>query len=220
MTMEITEKMRLAFYEATEATKEGTVLNLDAGLRAALSAAPVSAEPSEWLHETLTPDEAWELLCNSDDRTSPEEYLDHALITKEELASYMERAACTTNSSDPLKQALMPFVSAFNEAQEKYVARYYGNADTGLENFNKMPDSWAMDGITFSMGDYRRARAALADQKGGAVALPSDVTNLVIAAREFWEMHNDLSGEASALDKALEAFSSLVPYENQPEEDA
>ncbi len=38
-------------------------------------------------------------------------------------------------------------------------------------------------------------RAALADQVGGAVALPSDVTELVIAARQFWEMHNDLSSE-------------------------
>lgn len=48
--MEITEKMRQAFYEATEITSVGSVRNLDAGLRAALSAAPVAAKakPLDW----------------------------------------------------------------------------------------------------------------------------------------------------------------------------
>lgn len=48
--------------------------------------------------------------------------------------------------------------------------------------------------------------------------LRQDVIELVIAAREFWEAHNDMSAECRALDKALEAFSSRVPYENQTEE--
>lgn len=51
------------------------------------------------------------------------------------------------------------------------------------------------------------------------VALPQDVIDLVIAAREFWDDKNDLSDEAKALDRALEAFSSRVPYENEPESD-
>jgi len=49
--------------------------------------------------------------------------------------------------------------------------------------------------------------------------LPQDVINLVIAAREFWEIAMDESDESAALDSALEAFSSRVPYENDPEED-
>lgn len=40
----------------------------------------------------LTAEEAWAELVNVDDRTSPEEYPDHCLITFEELASFMERA--------------------------------------------------------------------------------------------------------------------------------
>lgn len=43
--------------------------------------------------------------------------------------------------------------------------------------------------------------------------LSQDIINLVIAAREFWDIHNDLSEESKSLDHALEAFSALVPYE-------
>jgi hypothetical protein len=49
--------------------------------------------------------------------------------------------------------------------------------------------------------------------------LPQDVVNLVIAAREFWDVAMDESDESAALDCALEAFSSRVPYENDPAED-
>jgi len=50
-------------------------------------------------------------------------------------------------------------------------------------------------------------------------SLPQDVVNLVIAAREFWDVAMDESDESAALDCALEAFSIRVPYENDPEED-
>ena len=48
--------------------------------------------------------------------------------------------------------------------------------------------------------------------------LPDDVTELVVAAREFWDINNDFSEESAALDKALEAFVDRVPYENEPED--
>lgn len=48
-------------------------------------------------------------------------------------------------------------------------------------------------------------------------SLPGDVAELVIAAREFWQANEDMSEESRALDKALEAFSQRVPYENDPE---
>jgi hypothetical protein len=50
-------------------------------------------------------------------------------------------------------------------------------------------------------------------------SLPQDVVNLVIAAREFWDVAMDESDESAALDCALEAFSSRVPYENELAED-
>lgn len=48
--------------------------------------------------------------------------------------------------------------------------------------------------------------------------LPDDVTELVVAAREFWEVNEDMSLKSYALDKALEAFAERVPYENEPED--
>ncbi|WP_313193061.1 hypothetical protein [Shinella zoogloeoides] len=47
--------------------------------------------------------------------------------------------------------------------------------------------------------------------------LRQDVINLVIAAREFWEVNEDTSLKSYALDKALEAFAERVPYENEPD---
>jgi len=41
----------------------------------------------------LTDDEAWEQLVNFDDRTSPAEYPDMALITREELSHFMRSSA-------------------------------------------------------------------------------------------------------------------------------
>ncbi len=46
--------------------------------------------------------------------------------------------------------------------------------------------------------------------------LPKDVRALVIAAREFWDDENSGTVRSHALDKALEAFSSRVPYDDQP----
>jgi len=70
--------------------------------------------------------------------------------------------------------------------------------------------------------DYeQRIRSALStsqsDPAPEIVALPQDVINLVIAAREVFEAPEWASDEWNALDKALEAFSSRVPYENEPD---
>jgi hypothetical protein len=46
--------------------------------------------------------------------------------------------------------------------------------------------------------------------------LPNDVRALVIAAREFWENEDSGTIRSHALDKALEAFSSRVPYADEP----
>ncbi len=47
-------------------------------------------------------------------------------------------------------------------------------------------------------------------------SLPQDIISLVIAVREFWDVNNDLSPESVALDRALNAFASRVPFENEP----
>ncbi|WHA40946.1 hypothetical protein [Agrobacterium larrymoorei] len=63
--------------------------------RAAINAfASQEQGADDWsAEEKLTAEEAWQTLCETPDITSPEEYPDHALITFEQLRSYMERAA-------------------------------------------------------------------------------------------------------------------------------
>lgn len=53
-----------------------------------------------------------------------------------------------------------------------------------------------------------------------ATMVPPKVFALVIAAREFWDAHNDQGKECRSLDRALEPFAALVPYANQPAESA
>jgi hypothetical protein len=50
----------------------------------------------------FSPDDAWQELVEKDDRTSPSEYPDMALITREELAEFMGSAATQSDASDAL----------------------------------------------------------------------------------------------------------------------
>lgn len=59
-----------------------------------------------------------------------------------------------------LEAALRPFVRAFERKRDEYSKRY-ADRELGYTNFDKMPDDWAVEKIVFSMGAYRRARAAL-----------------------------------------------------------
>lgn len=52
------------------------------------------------VREAFTPQDAWDELVNKDDRTSPEEYPDHCLISFEELQDYILRAALSTNPGE------------------------------------------------------------------------------------------------------------------------
>ena len=49
--------------------------------------------------------------------------------------------------------------------------------------------------------------------------LPRDVVELVVAGREAWQLLENVMWpcpETDALNRALEAFSARVPYENEP----
>lgn len=64
------------------------------------------------------------------------------------------------------------------------------------------------------------AHPLAADVAGFREALPQDVVNLVIAGRGAWELLQSLAvqdPEVSEMDKALEAFASRVPYDDEPE---
>ncbi|NTJ46553.1 hypothetical protein G6K93_05935 [Agrobacterium rhizogenes] len=74
-----------------------------------------------------------------------------------------------------------------------------------------------------AQADYeQRIRSAISqsDPATEMAALPQDVINLVIAAREAFDIFSLQEQESTALDKALDAFSSRVPYENEPDDAA
>lgn len=61
------------------------------------------------------------------------------------------------------------------------------------------------------------ARSALQHNTGERDELPDDVRALVIAAREFWDIHDSpVEPESRALDQALEAFAGRVPFADEP----
>ena len=73
------------------------IRNLEKGLE--LYSGLVGTMRIEQGAQTMTPKEAWQDLLEKDDRTSPEECPDMALITYEELQAYMEAYAKSLTSS-------------------------------------------------------------------------------------------------------------------------
>lgn len=72
--------------------------------------------------------------------------------------------------------------------------------------------------LTVACAVYEVQAAGLREQLAAGregIPMPQDVINLVIAAREAFDMGTLPDEESRALDKALEAFSSRIPYENQ-----
>lgn len=53
-------------------------------------------------------------------------------------------------------RVIEPFVAAFNKRRDHY-ARRYKDRSLGYANFDKMPDRWPMEAITFTMGQFRAA---------------------------------------------------------------
>lgn len=70
----------------------GRVVTIDPDAFDALNAA-LDKVGKEGDDDRLTGEEAWDVLVNVDDRTSPEEYPDMCLITRDELIGFMARAA-------------------------------------------------------------------------------------------------------------------------------
>lgn len=109
---------------------------------AALAAAPASGWEGE---DKLTVEQAWTILCETPDITSPEEYPDHALITMEQLGSFMARAAPA--SAEPVGwqyRRHQAFLDTYPQASEyvmhlystEYEARVASLSATDLVNGN------------------------------------------------------------------------------------
>lgn len=130
-------------------------------------------------------------------------------------------------------------LSALEPSAPRELALEEVKLERSIERWRGMKPSEVMKGstaqITYALEDARKDILSLAralsspdHADAGKVdgdGLPQDVINLVIAAREVWEeadtlsyYHSDeeFSQRVKALDKALEAFSERVPYENEP----
>jgi hypothetical protein len=68
--------------------------------------------------EKLTVEEAWTILCETPDITSPEGYPDHALITIKQLGSFMARASTTVNNPATLEKSDFQKFDVEGERQE------------------------------------------------------------------------------------------------------
>lgn len=60
-----------------------------------------------------------------------------------------------------LEAGIKPFADAFLKKRIEYAKRYGADVEIGFKNFDKMPDKWKMEGITFSMGTFRHAASLL-----------------------------------------------------------
>lgn len=95
----------------------------------------------------------------------------------------------------------------------KYVADYENSERVGLVE-NTGGKRWKP---TQKLIDLLKSTLTAAPSPSPKMTgLSQDVITLVIAAREAFDTGMLPSDENDALDKALEAFSSRVPYENEP----
>lgn len=79
----------------------------------------------------------------------------------EVIGIHRDRATAAEAKAAKMREALKPFISEFGARRDAYIRRYPQNPGVGARNFDAMPDEWKMEGSKFSMGDFRRALAAL-----------------------------------------------------------
>lgn len=128
------------------------------------------------------------------------------------------------------EQAARNFASAINLAAQSGEGRSGAGEDALREAVRRfLPTNINLDAVHLpdeatipldvTMGELRELRAALNARQSGEgerEALPRDVRRLVIAARLALESQDDEAlGE---LDRASEAFASLVPWNDEPED--
>lgn len=129
--------------------------------------------------EKLTFEQAWEILCNADDRTSPEDYPDHALITMDELGSFMARARPELYDADAfMADGEIPMTAAENVLAWLLVEKIGVVDDIGYS------PNQAREIIVASIEDAGRQLVHGGEMPLKAEAAISDMTSMMQAAKE------------------------------------
>lgn len=75
-----------------------------------------------------------------------------------------DRATAAEARLEEARKVIEPFAKAFEKARITYSKRY-SDITLGEAHFDKMPDSWAMDNLTFNMGQFRAARRFMEESR-------------------------------------------------------
>ncbi len=81
--------------------------------------------------EKLTVEQAWQILVETPDVTSPEEYPDHALITMDQLGSFMARAGAPTSAYEDALRKIAAYDDAAANAYLRATGSYRGFDEPG-----------------------------------------------------------------------------------------
>lgn len=107
-----------------------------------------------------------------------------------------------------LAKTLEGLSAAALEAVKITEYKYFGDYELSADQWEAVD---TLVGFARVVTGHLRTGQLIVAQAGD---VPDDVRTLVIAAREAWES-NGQSGDD--LDRALEPFSSRVPYDDEPE---
>lgn len=106
-----------------------------------------------------------------------------------------------------------------NDANSAAAQIAYGKIERALRRADRTSAEWPM--TVRLIDEALSALSKLRDANDAQIEIDEKVKRLVIAARELHDAVDDFESreEQYALDKALEPFSSLIPYSDEPDAD-
>lgn len=111
------------------------------------------SEEEEICGETMSEEDAFDLVRMA---AKLAEYEKANVAYVDANTALIARATATEARLKEALKVIEPFAKAFEKARTTYSKRY-SDITLGETNFDKMPDSWSMDTLTFNMGQFRAA---------------------------------------------------------------
>lgn len=183
----------------------------DAAREALAKDSPVSRTGWE-NEEKLTVEQAWTILCETPDITSPEEYPDHALITMEQLGSFMARARPELYDADEfMADGEIPMTAAEDTLAWLLVEKIGVVDDVGYS------PKQARDIIVAAIDDAGKQLVEGGDLLLKAEAVISEMTELCRAAKDVIASASDTykkrNGHRSSFEDDSGEKCWIVPFD-------